>query len=70
VGFSMIPLLMHSDSISQEARQAVRAVTTAASPEQRTEMRKEAARLLYRETGLECAEVLDLVGLDRTLAKG
>lgn len=67
MSFSMIPLLMNSDSISAAAREALRAVIKA-QPEQRTEARKEAARILFAETELECGEVKDLVGLDRDLS--
>ncbi len=67
MGYSMIPLLMHSDSISAEARDAARAVCDAPATG-RTDKRMEAARVLFEELrgeGLDCGEVLDLVGLPR-----
>jgi len=61
---SMIPLLVHSDVISEKARHALRAVI-AAPKDERVPLRHAAALVLFEETELECDEVLDLVGLDR-----
>jgi hypothetical protein len=59
---SMTPLLMHSDAVPAEARSALRAAYDA-PPDHRAAELKTAARALYESTDLECAEVLDLVGL-------
>jgi hypothetical protein len=65
MGFTMIPLLIHSDSVPQAARDALR-LANAAPPETRAVALENAARVLYRETDLECGEVRDLVGLPNT----
>jgi hypothetical protein len=65
MSMSMIPLLMVSDSISAEAREALRAVVKAPAHE-RAEKRVAAARLLFNETDLACDEVKDLMGLSPT----
>jgi hypothetical protein len=62
-GFSMLPLLVHSNSVSASARSALLAAQ-ASSPQERLAALKSAARVLHRETGLECRDVLEIVGLD------
>lgn len=60
--FSMAPLLIHSDAVPPEARNALQAASLAA-PERRDAQLESAARVLYRETGLDCGEARELVGL-------
>jgi hypothetical protein len=62
-GFSMLPLLVHSNAVSPSARSALRAAQ-ASPPEGRAQALKSAARVLHHETGLECRDVLDIMGLD------
>jgi hypothetical protein len=62
-GFSMLPLLVHSSAVSAGARSALLAAQ-ASSPETRAAALKSAARVLHSETGLECRDVLDIMGLD------
>jgi hypothetical protein len=62
-GFSMLPLLVHSSALSAGARRALLAAQSS-SPEARPSALKSAAHVLHQETGLECREVLDIVGLD------
>jgi len=62
-GFSMLPLLVHSSAVSASARSALLAAQSS-TPEARVAALKSAARVLHQETGLECREVLDIVGLD------
>ncbi|HEV8245357.1 MAG TPA: hypothetical protein VGP93_06305 [Polyangiaceae bacterium] len=57
-----MPLLIHSDAVPAEARARLQAGSLG-PPEQREEELEVAARVLYRETDLECGEVRDLVGL-------
>jgi hypothetical protein len=62
MSLSMAPLLMHSEQVPAEARDAIRAAYDA--PEQhRTARLEAAARVLHRATGLECSDVRELVGL-------
>jgi len=60
--FSMAPLLMHSDQVPPTARDALRAAYDA-PVDRRDEMLESAARILHSETGLECGDVRELVGL-------
>jgi hypothetical protein len=62
-GFSLLPLLVHSSAVSASARRAL-LVAQSSTPEARVAALKSAARVLHQETGLECREVLDIVGLD------
>jgi hypothetical protein len=64
-GFSMLPLLVHSNAVSAGARSALLAAQ-ASSPEKRVQALKSAARVLHHETGLECRDILEIVGLDGT----
>jgi hypothetical protein len=52
--FSLVPLLLSGESISPEARDALR--------ENRL---KDAARILMRDYGLTCAEAGDLLAVER-----
>ncbi|HXN32473.1 MAG TPA: hypothetical protein VN894_11445 [Polyangiaceae bacterium] len=62
MALSMAPLLMHSEQVPAEARDAIR-VAYDAPPEHRTASLEAAARALHRATGLECSDVRELVGL-------
>jgi hypothetical protein len=63
MAFNLLPLLIHSDMVPQESRDALRAASTAPS-DRRDEQLESAARMLYRETGLDCVDVRELVGLN------
>ena len=63
MAFTLAPLLIHHESVPQEARDALRAASIA-PPERRIEELESAARILYRDTDLECRDVRELVGLD------
>lgn len=58
----MLPLLVHSSAVSPGAKDALLAAQ-ASPPEQRLQALKSAARMLHSETGLECRDVLAIVGL-------
>ncbi len=60
--FSLAPLLVHHEAVPHVAREALRAAHDAL-PEDREEMLEEAARVLYRETDLDCRDARELVGL-------
>jgi hypothetical protein len=60
--FSMTPLLMHSEAVPPRARDALRAAWHE-PPESREAALESAARVLYRETELDCGETRDLIGL-------
>ena len=62
MAFSLAPLLVHSEAVPLRAREALKALQTA-PPHERDEILEEAARVLYRETDLECGDVRELVGL-------
>jgi hypothetical protein len=62
MSLSMAPLLMHSEQVPAEAREAIRAAYEA-PPQQRIARLASAARVLHRATGLECRDVRELVGL-------
>jgi hypothetical protein len=59
---SMASLLIHDEQVPTPVRDALRAVHDAA-PEHRSARLESAARILHRETGLECSDVWELVGL-------
>ena len=59
----MLPLLVHSSALSPGARRSLLAALSS-TPEARPLALKSAARVLHQETGLECRDVLDIVGLD------
>ena len=69
MGFTLAPLLIHHEAVPQEARDALRAATLA-PPEYRTEKLESAARILYRETDLDCADARELVGLSWPKSSG
>jgi hypothetical protein len=62
-GFSMLPLLIHSEAVPAGARSAL-LKAQASSAEQRIGALVAAARVLHHETGLECRDVLEIVGLE------
>ena len=62
MAISMMPLLMHSEAISNEVRAALRAAVVA-SPEARAAELETAARMLHREASIDCRDVRDLFGL-------
>jgi hypothetical protein len=62
MNLSMAPLLMHSEQVPAEVRDAIRAAYDAPD-EHRTAGLEAAARVLHRTTGLECSDVRELVGL-------
>jgi hypothetical protein len=62
MAWSVASLLIHNADVPQSAREALRAASVE-SPERRGQALAVAARALYRETDLECADVRELVGL-------
>ncbi len=62
-GFSILPLLVHSHAVSPSAKHALRAAQVS-PPETRLQALKSAARVLHSETGLECRDALEIVGLE------
>jgi len=58
----MLPLLVHSNAVPEGARNALLAAQ-ASSPETRAAALKSAAKVLHTETGLECRDVLEIVGI-------
>ncbi len=60
--FSLAPRLIHSDSVSDKVREALRAISTAPA-EQRKSAIRSAARVLYSETSIDCGDAMELVGL-------
>ena len=62
MSMSMAPLLMHSEQIPAEARDAIRAAYES-PPQDRSARLESAARVLHQTTGLECSDIRELVGL-------
>jgi len=62
MSLSMAPLLMHSEQVPAEARDAIRDAYDA-PPQHRAARLEAAARVLHQATGLECSDVRELVGL-------
>jgi hypothetical protein len=62
MGFSIAPLLLHSYAMPAKARDALLAANLAPAERRRTEL-ESAARVLHQETGLDCGDVRELVGL-------
>lgn len=60
--FSVAPLLIHSDAVPAEARDALLAASDA-SLEEKARALEVAARVLYHETDLDCRDARELVGL-------
>ncbi|MDB4955726.1 MAG: hypothetical protein JWO36_3295 [Myxococcales bacterium] len=63
MSFSITPLLLHSDIIPSNAREALRAAYLAPA-EERTPHLESAARILHQEAALDCHDARELVGLD------
>jgi hypothetical protein len=61
----MLPLLIHSSAVPADARTAL-LIAQASPPEARAAALKSAARVLHSETGLECRDVLEIVGLEES----
>jgi len=62
LAFSITPLLVHSEAVPIEAREALK-FASAAPPELRRAALESAACELYRRTDLACSDVRDLFGL-------
>jgi hypothetical protein len=62
MAWSLVPLLIHSDSVPREAQIALKAALDG-PPELRSASLERAARAIYRATGLDCDDVRELVGL-------
>ncbi len=62
MAFSFAHLLVHSEAVPPEAREAIRAAY-GAGPAEREDRLEEAARVLFRQTDLDCSDVRELVGL-------
>jgi hypothetical protein len=62
MGFSIALLLMHSEFVPAEAREALKAAN-AAPLEERTRALETAAQILRREAALDCTDARELVGL-------
>ncbi len=69
MAFSLAPLLIHSDSVPAEAREALRAISAAPVEERKSALRS-VARLLYAETAIDCSDALELVGLQNNCGCG
>jgi|HubBroStandDraft_2_1064218.scaffolds.fasta_scaffold1860811_2 hypothetical protein len=66
MALSVTPLLLHSDALPEAARIAL--ADAFAQPEhERAPLLATAARILYLEASLECADALELVGLAQPL---
>ncbi len=59
---SVAPLLLHSEGVPEAARVALREAYTAPASLRRP-LLEAAARALYREAHLDCADARELVGL-------
>jgi ADP-ribose pyrophosphatase YjhB (NUDIX family) len=62
MSLSMAPLLMHSQQVPAQVRAAIRAAYALPAGNREAELAS-AARILHEETGLECRDVRELVGL-------
>jgi hypothetical protein len=62
MSLSMASLLMHSEQVPAEARDAIRTAYEGL-PEHRNTRLESAARVLHQATGLECRDVRELVDL-------
>jgi hypothetical protein len=63
MGFTLAPLLMHSEFVPPKAREALRAASYGPSA-QRIPQLESAARILYLEASLDCRDAREIVGLD------
>jgi hypothetical protein len=63
MSFSIAPLLVHGAYVPAEARDAIREALVASSGSRRS-LLKAAARILHREAEVDCADALELVGLE------
>ena len=59
---SLLSLLIHSDDVPASARDALREATSAPAHLRRPHL-EAAARALYRDAHLDCADARELVGL-------
>jgi hypothetical protein len=62
MSFSLANLLIHEEAVPLRARAAL-AAASLASPTQRQPLLELAATILHTETGLECRDSRELVGL-------
>ena len=62
MAFTMSTLLVHDEHVPHAARKALLAAD-AAVPSERGPLLASAARILYDQTDLDCADALELVGL-------
>ena len=63
MSLSLLPLLMYEDDVPASARAALREANDA-PVEERQELLEAAARALYREAHIDCADARELVGLN------
>jgi hypothetical protein len=63
----MASLLMYDELVPASVRDALRKALSAPASEQQADL-KSAASLMYRETGIDCGDVLELVGLNEAYA--
>jgi hypothetical protein len=63
MAMSMARLLIHSDDVPREARDALSAAERAQS-ERRLRLLESAAFVLHREVGVDCRDARELVGLE------
>jgi len=66
MAFSMASLLLHEVAVPAQARAAVKEALYAPEAEREALLRS-AARILWQETGLACADVRELLDLDSSL---
>jgi hypothetical protein len=62
MSLSLLPLLVVEEDVPVSARAALREASRASDSERRTHL-ETAARALYREADLDCADARELVGL-------
>jgi hypothetical protein len=63
MGFSIARLLVHNDAVPRAAREAIARANIGSREEQKRAL-ETAARVLFRETELDCRDARELVGLD------
>ncbi len=66
---SFAPLLLHGDLVPEGTRDALRSAYAVAE-DARDDLLRDAARVLARETDLECSDVRELVGLEADFSCG